>query len=84
MKYTKCFQYAATVGLNNENIGKNPERITKNKPFIDKCNWEGINYLSEKDDWAKIKKNNLIIALNVLYVKKWIYALPPFQNIIII
>ena len=23
----------------------------KVNPFIDKCNWEGINYTSEKDDW---------------------------------
>ena len=29
----KCFQYAATVALNHEKIGKNSERITKTKPF---------------------------------------------------
>ena len=32
----KCFQYALTVALNYEEIGKNPERITKIKPFINK------------------------------------------------
>ena len=51
-------------------IGKNPERITKIKPFINKYNWEGINFLAEKDDWKKIEKNNVRIALNVLYAKK--------------
>ena len=38
------------------------------KSFIDKCNWEGINYLSEKDDCKAFWKNNLTIAL-VLYAK---------------
>ena len=32
-KYDKCFQYAVTVVLNHEEIGKNPERITKIKHF---------------------------------------------------
>ena len=31
----KCFQHALTVALNHEEIGKNPERITKIKPVID-------------------------------------------------
>ena len=49
---------------------KKCQRITKIKPFIDKYNWEGINYPSEKDDWKKFEKNNLTITRNVLYVKK--------------
>ena len=44
--------------------------MIKNEPFIDKYNCAGINYPSEKDDWKKFKKNNLTIALNVLYGKK--------------
>ena len=43
--------------------------MTKIKSAIDKYNWEGINYPSEKNDWKKFKKNNLTIALNVLYAK---------------
>ena len=35
-KDNKCYQYAVTVALNNEEIGKNPDRITKIKPFINK------------------------------------------------
>ena len=31
----KYLQYAATVALNHQIIKKNPERITKIKPFID-------------------------------------------------
>ena len=56
--------------LIHEEIQKDPQRTTKIEPFIDKYNWQGINYPSEKDDWKKIEKNILTIALNVLYAKK--------------
>ena len=32
----KCFQYAATVGLNYEKLGKNSQRISQIKLFINK------------------------------------------------
>ena len=35
-KDNKCFQYAITVVLNNEEIGKHAERITQIKRFINK------------------------------------------------
>ena len=44
--------------------------MTKIKPFINKYNWQGINFLSGKDGWKKFQKNNQTIALNVLYAKK--------------
>ena len=53
----------------NKQIKKDPQTITKIKPFIDKYNWEGIDYPSEKDYWKKIEKNNLTITLNVSYTK---------------
>ena len=56
--------------LSHEEIKKDPQKITKIKPFINKYNSEGINFLSEKDDWEKFEKNNVSIALNVLYAKK--------------
>ena len=34
----KYFQYALTVALNYEQIKKNPQRISKIKPFIDQYN----------------------------------------------
>ena len=45
-KDNKCFQYAVTVVLNDEEIQNDPQRIIKIKPFIKKYNWEGINYPS--------------------------------------
>ena len=63
-------------------MGKHPEIITKIKPITNKYNWEKINFPSEKDDWKKIEKNNVTIALNVLYVnKRKKHTLYKFQNI---
>ena len=38
----KCFQYATTVALNYEQIKKDPQRMSKIKPFIDQYNWKEI------------------------------------------
>ena len=48
---------------------KDLQRITKIKPFINKYNWEGINFSSKNDDLKTFEKNNVTIALNVLYSK---------------
>ena len=37
-KDDKCFQYALTVALNHQNIGRDPHRISKIKPFISQYN----------------------------------------------
>ena len=34
---------------------------------MNKYKWEGINFPSVKDDWAKFEKNNVVIALSILY-----------------
>ena len=46
-KDNKCFQYAATVALNHEEISrKDRQKITKIELLINKYNWEGTNFLS--------------------------------------
>ena len=37
-KDNKCFQYAITIALNHEEIVKDPQGISKIKPFIDNYN----------------------------------------------
>ena len=69
-KKEKCFQYIGTVTLNYEEMKKDPQRITRIKPLINKHNWEGINFPSEKDNWKIFEKNNATIDLSVLYAKK--------------
>ena len=39
-KDDKCFKYALTVALNHEQIGKDPQRITNIKTFIDQYSWK--------------------------------------------
>ena len=50
------------------------------KPFINKYNWEGINFPSEKGDWKRFEKNNVTIALFCMLKKKK-YILLMFQKI---
>ena len=66
-KDSECFQYAVTVTLNFEEIKKDTQAITKIKPFINQYNWDEINFPSEKDYQKKNEKNNVTIALHVLY-----------------
>ena len=65
--HDKCFQYAVTLALNLDKIKRDPQRISKIKPFIDQYNWKDINFPSTSKDWKKFELNNEI-ALNILYV----------------
>ena len=58
-----------TITLNPEKIKKDLQRIAKTKPFINKFNWEGVNFPSNKVDWKQSQKN-VTSPLNVLYAKK--------------
>ena len=64
----KCFQYAVTVSLSHDKINRDPQRISKIKPFIDQYNWNDIDFPSTGKDWKKFELNNESIALNILYV----------------
>ena len=64
----KCFQYTVTVALNRDKIKKDPQRVSKTKPFIDQYNWNDIDFPSTGEDWKKFELNNESIALNILYV----------------
>ena len=63
----KCFQYATTLALNFNKINKDPQRISKIKPFIENYNWNDINFPTAKKDWNKFELNKNV-ALNILYV----------------
>ena len=51
-----CFQYTLTVALNHQNIGKNPQRISKIKPFIDQYNWKEIDFRSYWKKTGRMEK----------------------------
>ena len=63
----KCLQYAVTLALNLNRINKDPQRVSKIKPFIEKYNWEDVDFQSTSKYWKKFESNNKI-ALNILYV----------------
>ena len=63
----KGFQYAVTLALNLDKTKKDPQRVSKIKPFIEKYNWEDIDFPSTGKDWKKFECNNEV-ALNILYV----------------
>ena len=62
------FQNALDDALNYQNIERDPQRISKLKPYINKYNWEGIEFPAGPKDWKKFGRNNKIIALNILFV----------------
>ena len=62
----KCFQYALLVTLHHQNIGRDPQRISKIEPIINQYNWKGIDSKLFQKDWKKFRQNNKTIALNIL------------------
>ena len=50
----ECCPYVAIVALNHENIVKDPQRISKIKPFIDNCNRKEISFPSNKKRLEKV------------------------------
>ena len=63
------FQNALDDALNYQNIESTPVRISKLKPYINKYDWEGINFPAGSKIWPKYERNNNTIALNILYLK---------------
>ena len=47
---------------------KNPQRISKIKPFIDQYNWKETDFPTHSKDWKEFELNNKTIALNILFV----------------
>ena len=50
------FQNALDDALKYQNIEKDPQRISKLKPNINKYNWEGIDYPAGSKEWQKVEK----------------------------
>ena len=64
------FEDALDDALNYQTIKKDPQRISKLKPYINKCNWKGIEFLAGPKKWIKFEKNNKTTALNILYMPR--------------
>ena len=62
------FQNALNDALNYQTIEKHPERISKLKRYINRYNWEGIDFPAGPKEWKKFERNNKTIALNILFI----------------
>ena len=67
-KDNEWFKYPSKIALNHEKIGKDPQRISKLKTFINNYNWKGTEFPSHSKDLKKFEQNSKTIALNILYV----------------
>ena len=59
------FEHALDDASNYQTIEKDTQRISKLKPYINKYNWKGIEFVAGPKKWIKFEKNNKTIALNV-------------------
>ena len=49
------FQNALDDALNYQTIEKDPQKISKLKPYINKYNWKGINFPAGSKKWQKFE-----------------------------
>ena len=68
IKVNECFKYAIIAALHHQEIGKDPQRISKHKPFINNYNWKDMHFPSGSNEYKKFEQNNRNIALNILSV----------------
>ena len=68
-KDNECFKYAIIAALHHQEIGRNPQRISKLKPFVNRYNWTDIEFPSYSKNWRKFEQNNKSIALNILFTR---------------
>ena len=71
-KDNKCFQYTVTLPLNYKKLKKDPQRMTKIKPFIGKYSSVGINSPSELEE----NKEKLYIDSSKFYHVQVKYNIP--------
>ena len=61
------YQKALDDALNYQTIERDPQRISKIKPYIDKYHWKGIEFPAGPKDWKEFEQI-IRIVLNVLFV----------------
>ena len=69
IKDDKSFQNPLNGVLNYSTIEKHSERISKLKPYINRYNWERIEFPAGPKDRIKFERNNKTIALNILFIR---------------
>ena len=62
-----CFQNTLN-SLDYQRTKKDPQKISKLKPYVNQYNWKDINFSLHKEDWKKFEQNSKEFALNILFV----------------
>ena len=80
----KCFQYVVTLALNHGKIDRNPQRISKIRPFIDQYNWKDIDFPATSKDWKKFEQimNRLLLIFYACLIILEKYILHTNRDII--
>ena len=63
----ECFKWAVTAALHNQEIDKDPQRISKLEPYVDRYNWNGLKFPLTINQIDKFEKNK-DIAVNLMYI----------------
>ena len=65
------------MALNHQHIERNPQGISKIKPYISQYNWNDVDFTAQQKDqkdremsidWKEFEQNNKKISLNILFV----------------
>ncbi|XP_057316784.1 uncharacterized protein LOC130657804 [Hydractinia symbiolongicarpus] len=64
----ECFKWGIIASLYHTEIERDPQRISKLRPYVDLYNWQGIEFPTSIKSIYKFEDNNQGIAVNVLYV----------------
>ena len=65
------------MALNHQHIERNPQGISKIKPYISQYNWNDVDFTAQQKDqkdremsidWKEFEQNNKAISLNILFV----------------
>ena len=61
------FKDGLSDALDYQRIKKDPQKISKLKPYINQYNWKDIKFPPDKEDWKSFQQNNKEIPLNILF-----------------
>ena len=64
-----CFFYSIIAALHHKETGKNPQQISKFRPFVNSYNWNDITFPAGSVNFKIFEQNIKNIALNVLSIE---------------
>ena len=73
-----CFAWSIIISIHYNEIGRDHNRISKLKRFINNYDWSDINFPTDKRDWNRFEKQNFSVALNIFSAHE---SVKKFDNI---